>query len=120
MRTLERNKIPFWYASYTGKVPILDEDGNETGEYATTHSEPKQSWGNLSPAAGIQFGAPYGTGVSYDHRLTCEDRNIDVTENTYIWIHKDPATEGHDYRVQRVADSLNYLVLVLKKVTTSE
>lgn len=120
MRTLERNKIPFWYATYTGKQPLLDEDGNETGEYITTHSEPQKAYGNLSPAVGIAFGAPFGSGVSYDHRLLCEDKCLPIDENTYIWVKSDPFTQGHDYKVTRVAESLNYLALTLKKVVTSD
>lgn len=32
MRTLNRNKSPFWYLLYDSKVPAKDEYGNETGE----------------------------------------------------------------------------------------
>lgn len=32
MRTLKRNQTTFWYLLYDRKEPILDEDGNETGE----------------------------------------------------------------------------------------
>ena len=32
MRTLNRNKSPFWYLLYDSKAPAKDEYGNETGE----------------------------------------------------------------------------------------
>ena len=32
MRTLNRNKSPFWYLLYDHKGPAKDEYGNETGE----------------------------------------------------------------------------------------
>lgn len=32
MRTLNRNKSPFWYLLYDSNVPAKDEYGNETGE----------------------------------------------------------------------------------------
>ena len=32
MKTLNRNKSPFWYLLYDRKVSAKDEYGNETGE----------------------------------------------------------------------------------------
>lgn len=119
MRTLIRNKMPFWYAAYTGKVPIYDEDGNETGEYRTTHSEPVMAYGNVAPAVGIGYGTLYGTGVSYDHRIIPDDPELEIDENALIWVRK-PITGPHEYRVTRVARSLNYLALTIKKVEVSE
>jgi len=118
MRTLLRNRQTFWYARYTGKAPIVDADGNETGEYTTTHSDPVKAMGNIDPAVGVRFAAAWGSGASYDHRIIPEDANLPIQENDYVWIGV-PTTGPHNYIVTTIGRSLNFLLLNVKKVNTS-
>lgn len=117
MRTLLRNRQEFWFARYTGKYPILDADGNDTGEYGTTHSDPVRALGNIDPAVGVRFAAAWGSGASYDHRVIPEDPNLPIREGDYVWVGVSP--DGpHNYQVTTIGKSLNFLLLNIKKVNT--
>lgn len=119
MRTLLRNQRPFYYASYTGKYPILDEDGNMTGTYGITHSPILAATGNISPARGMAFGAAFGAGVNYDRLIQMDIPDFPIDENALIWIDTD--TSGpNNYRVERIGRSLNYILIAIKQVSTSE
>ena len=39
MKLMERNKVPFWYCLFDRKEPILDEDGNDTGDQKVFYAE---------------------------------------------------------------------------------
>ena len=43
MRLSERNKQPIWYANYSGKTEIEDDDGNKVGDYQVVYTNPKKS-----------------------------------------------------------------------------
>ena len=50
MRCLNRNKISFFYAPYLRKEPIIDEYGNDTGQYEVIYGNPSQIKANISAA----------------------------------------------------------------------
>ena len=52
MRTLEINKRTIYYANPLPPVPILDENGFETGELEYGFTEPKALRIHVSPAKG--------------------------------------------------------------------
>ena len=51
MRTLNRNKSPFWYLLYDSKVPAKDEYGNETGEELVVYKPAVAMNANISGRA---------------------------------------------------------------------
>lgn len=63
MRTLNRNKSPFWYLLYDSKRPAKDEYGNETGEELVVYKPAVAMNANISAATGSaqveQFGSLY-------------------------------------------------------------
>lgn len=73
MRTLNRNKQSFYYATYVGKHEIeeTDEYGNtlKTGEYQTIYDNPVKCKANISPANGTTANEVFGTveGLSLIH-----------------------------------------------------
>ena len=42
MNNLRRNTRLIYYANYIGESPIIDEDGNETGETEAKYTEPTE------------------------------------------------------------------------------
>ena len=103
MRTLNRNKSPFWYLLYDSKAPAKDEYGNETGEELVVYK----------PAVAM-----------YDKVIVTDDLSCPIDENTVLFIDKEPEYDDdgnplYDYIVKRVAKSLNSISYAVSKVTVS-
>ena len=110
MRTLNRNKSPFWYLLYDHKVPAKDEYGNETGEELVVYKPAVAMNANISAATGSAQVEQFGNFAGY--------------ENTVLFIDKEPQYDEdgkplYDYMVKRVAKSLNSISYAVSKVTVS-
>lgn len=124
MRLMKRNLVSLHYCLFEGKEPLLDEDGNETGEYKVEYSDPVQIEGNISPATGYSQVEMFGNLESYDKVLVTDDMNCPIDENTGLFIDTAPvfSDDGRplfDYVVRRVAKSLNVISYAISKVTVS-
>ena len=127
MRTLLRNKSKFYYASYIDETPIADEYGNETGEYMVAYGHPTKAFGNVSAAQGEMQSRQFGESESYDKVIVLDDNNASIDEHSVLWIDtlphlNDDGSTGtpYDYRVKKVARSLNGLSVAIRKVQVSE
>ena len=115
MRLRHRDKHPFWYSLFISQTPIIDEWGNETTEYKQTYSQPKLSFGNLSPSKGDTEADAFGSNIDYTNILLTETGKVPLVEGSRIWIDKKP-TESHDYIVVAIAASPNFTKYALQKV----
>ena len=115
MRGLCRNMQTIWYALYQGKEPLVDENGNRTGEYTDSYSEPKKMRMNLAPVDGYAEWNPFGIDSNYDIAAMTFDVKSPICETTIVWVGKLP-DEPHNYAVRRVAKSLNNIVYALEEV----
>lgn len=122
------NKTPFYYATFQGKRILIDEYGNETGEYELFYNDPVKSYGNISAAKGESEVKQFGENLDYD-RVIAVDKNIawDLTETSRLWIDTMPeidaeghTTTPHDYIVKKIAVSLNMRLIAVRKVVVSE
>ncbi len=149
MRTLNRNKQTFYYATYMEKQEMTetDEYGNilQTGEYQTIYSNPVEYTANISPANGTTASEIFGTAEGYDKIIVIDDLNVPIDEFSLLWIDTTPDIEtvdenspvleftmggivigdnGHfkpnDYIVKRIARSLNSMAIAVRKVNVSE
>lgn len=118
MRCLSRNKQTVYYALYSGKVAIEDENGNETGEYAIAYDGPVKLLANVSAARGTAEQEMFGIGVNYTKTIIVDDVNCPIDEHSVLWIDK-ATSEPHNYVVERVARSLNSVVYAVRKVDVS-
>jgi hypothetical protein len=123
MRTLLRNKSKFYYASYIGDTAIIDEYGNETGEYEVAYSNPTEAFGNVSAAQGEMQSRQFGETESYDKVIVLDDINAPLDEHSVLWIdtlphlNDDGTTDTpYDYCVKKVARSLNGVSIAVRKV----
>lgn len=123
MRCMTRNKSKFYYASYVGENEIIDEYGNETGEYAVSYSEPIECFGNISAAQGETQSRQFGESESYDKVIVLDDKNAPIDEHSILWVDTLPILNAdgntdtpHDYIVKKVARSLNGVSIAIRKV----
>lgn len=124
MKTMERNKTPFWYLLYDKKVPVMDGDGNETGDYRVIYKEAVQRKENISAATGSAQVEQFGNFISYDKVIVTDDLSCPIDENSVLFIDKEPEYDPdgnplYDYIVKRVAKSLNSISYAVSKVNVS-
>lgn len=139
MRTLSRNKKPFYYCLYKEDVPIVDAYGNENGEVIVTYYDQVKMCANISPATGQSNTEQFGNLENYDKVIVTDDVNCPIDENSVLFIDKEPefaevitytfvgqvATQVKkpvpipDYTVMRVAKSINSVAIAVRKVKTS-
>ena len=63
---------------------------------------------------------PYGITTAYTHRMVTHDMNCLINEESLIWIGKTPTDGAHNFKVVRVARSLNHIIYYVKEVDVSE
>lgn len=123
MRTLERNKSPFWYLLYDRKEPVKDEYGNETGEEQVFYKDAVSMKANISAATGSAQVEQFGNFAGYDKVIVTDDVSCPIDENTVLFIDKEPEyADGkplYDHIVRRVAKSLNSISYAVSKVEVS-
>lgn len=119
LRTLERNKQIIYYALFDGKEPVIDEYGNQTGEYEILYTPPTLLKINVSAARGEYSTRQFGDTEKYDKVLMTDDLNVPITETSILWIDSLDTTKPHDYIVKKVAKSLNSVSIAVSKVSVS-
>ncbi|WP_314156375.1 hypothetical protein [Stomatobaculum longum] len=134
MRTLERNKVKFFYALYRDKTPRTDEYGNDTGEYDVQRTNPIEHSANISAAKGETYTRQFGETENYDKVIVMGWDAPPIDEYTVLWVDRIPEvdTEGalatndngqvktpFDYVVRKVAKSLNGVSVAISKVNVS-
>lgn len=124
MKAMERNKSTFYYLLYDGKEPVRDAQGLETGEEKVKYKAAVSMRANVSAASGTAQVEQFGNLVSYDKVIVTEDLSCPMDENTVLFIDKAPEydEEGsplYDYRVKRVATSINSISYAVEKVSVS-
>lgn len=124
MRCLRRNKVTFFYALYSSKIPISDDYGNKTGEYEIIYGNPVEILGNVSAARGETVTRQFGEDEAYDRVIVLDDPQCPINEFSILWIDTLPeiGIDGgtqtpHDYVVKKVARSINSVSIAVSKVT---
>jgi len=120
MKSLVRNALTFYYAQYSGKTEMTDEDGLKTGEYTLTYGTPTMMRANISASRGQADVDMFGVDTKYSKTIVTTDMNCPINENSRLWIGITPTTgqvsNPHNYRVVRVAKSLNSISYAIDEV----
>jgi hypothetical protein len=121
MKLLKRNLSTIHYCLYERSEPILDDDGNETGEDKITYSEPVEFECSVSAATGYSATEMFGNLENYDKTLITDDMQCPIDEHSVLFVDKEPEfdTDGrplYDYIVRRVAKSINNISFAIRKV----
>ena len=114
------NKRPLWYALYQGKTQIEDEHGNKTGQWNTSYSSPVAVEMNISAAKGSSDVEQFGINENYSRTIVTDDMSCPINTDSVIWIDADPDTDPYNYRVVRVAKSLNTIVYAIQEVSVTK
>lgn len=118
MRSLCRNKQKIFYSLYTDKEPIIDEYGNQTGEYVLTYGDPVEYHINVSAARGTADVEQFGINANYTKTMVTNDIDCPIDETTRLWINRTP-DKPHNYVVVSVARSINSVTYAIKEVSVT-
>lgn len=122
-RQLTRNKQFMYYALYKGKEPLLDDNGNRTGEFTIVYDEPVRFFANVSPTNGVAQAEQFGNYSDYDRVVLVEVPDFPIDENSVLFIDKEVEYDGttpiYDYIVKKVARSFNSVSYAVSKVKIS-
>jgi len=129
MRSLNRNKQRIYYSLYSSKTPILDEYGNQTGEYETTYATPVALDINVSAARGTSDVEQFGINLNYTKSMVTNDLTCPIDETSRLWVNKYPfvlddnnnvaSITPHNYVVVSVAKSINSITYAIKEVSVT-
>lgn len=146
MKALKRNKQRFYYCLFQGEVEKRNEQGRKTGERILQYAEATEMLANISTATGQSSTEQFGNLENYDKVIVFDDLNCPIDESTVLFIDKEPEysqavtyniTESntllgedeatrivievpkYDYRVLRIAKSLNSVSVAVSKVNVS-
>lgn len=137
MRGLKRNQKTLYYQIYQSNIPVyeMDLDGNIvtdpvtgepllTGETKVGYAAPVQFRANVSAARGESSSDPFGIDLSYDKTMVSCDITLPIDELSVLFVDKKPEFDAGgnlantaDYKVVKVAKSLNSLLIAIKKKT---
>lgn len=124
MRHLLKNKQTVYWADFQRSEPVIDLDGNDTGEQKLFYTEPRKTAWNVgcvdSDAEVEMFGAR-----AIETIKIVTDGRPDITETSIIWFGKKPDepyksdSPRHNYAVVGIQKSLNETVVFARKVNFS-
>lgn len=124
MRDVQRNKSTIHYALRTGSEEVVDEYGNVTGEFVEQYSDPVALKINIGVPKGTIELERFGLDSQYTRVIATTDMNCPIAEDSILWVGIKPTdTEGnpvpHNYVVQRIAPTINQLLIAIKEVHVS-
>ena len=125
MRTMTRNRRTFYYASLTGVAMGMDKDGNYTEE-VYTYSDPVEKKGVITAANGEAVTQLFGANEKYDKVITLNLGENYLAIGSVLWVDTMPVldvqgktTTPYDYVVVKVAETLNFINVAIRKVDVS-
>ncbi len=126
MRMMKRNQRKLFYSAYGEGEPVLTTDryGNEYWTEGTPgYSTPTVLYANISAAKGESSQQAFGEVLEYD-RVIAVSGKAPFTEQARLWVDNltggsVPADTPHDYVVARIAESLNFTLIAIRRVTVS-
>ena len=126
MKTLVRNKIRIFYATFREKIQLKDEYDNLSGEYDIVYNNPVEVKANVSAARGESTTRQFGEDEVYDRVIVMDDPGIPISVSSVLWIDTLPVIKAdgstdtpYDYIVKQVAPSLNSVSIAVSKVSVT-
>lgn len=125
MRTMTRNRQVFYYADLLSVTMAQDTDGNYTEE-SYTYSDPVKCASPITAANGEAQTQLFGANEVYDKVITLNEGEDFLKIGSVLWVDTLPTLDGegktttpYDYVVVKVAESLNFVNVAIRKVNVS-
>ena len=126
MRTMTRNRRTFYEAALVSSAMGQDADGNYTEE-VKTYSTPTERKGSITPANGQADTNLFGVNEIYDKVITLNLGENYLKVGSVLWVDTMPEIDEetgktdtpYDYIVVKVAESLNFVNVAIRKVNVS-
>ena len=124
MRSLKKNEQNLYYARYVEKIPILDADNFETGDYETGYSKPVFFSANISAGKVTAQTEVFGKEIEFTRTVSSTDLSLPIDETSLIWYESKPRLKADgtadpdsaDYTVAApLAKGLNSVMIAIKK-----
>lgn len=123
MRALKRNKQKIYYANYSGRSEVTDENGLITGETSVSYTNPVGVNVNVSASRGEAYIDLFGTDLNYTKAIV-SDTDLGIDENSVLWVGKEAyqttsttsVITPYNYIVASIAKSLNSVVYAIREV----
>ena len=117
MHDLARNRQLIYYALYQGKTPIVDGNGNKTGDLMGTYGEPTALYINKNGGRGTMESDYFGANVYYTATLCTADTACPINKESVLWIGVDPSTAPYNYVVSAPpVKTLNGVLIAIREV----
>lgn len=130
MRGLKRNQKTLYYQLYSEHIPVYetDLDGNIiydpvtgepllTGDYKVGYADPVEFKANVSPARSEAQTEPFGVYTDYDKVICSCDLILPIDELSQVFVDRKPEEgKGADYKVVKVARSINSVLFAIKQL----
>lgn len=130
MRGLKRNQKLLYYQLYSEHVPVYETDlvGNIiydpvtgepllTGDYTVGYANPVKFRANVSPARSEAQTEPFGVNTDYDKVICSCDLTLPIDELSQVFVDRKPEDGmGADYKVVKVARSINSVLFAIKQL----
>ncbi len=119
-----------YYQLYSEHIPVYETDLDSniiydpvtgdpllTGDYTVGYQEPVKFMANVSPARSEAQTEPFGVNTDYDKVICSCDLTLPIDELSQIFVDRKPADgKGADYKVVKVAGSLNSKLYAIKQL----
>ena len=123
MRNLKINKRKIYLLNFKSIEDAEDSQHNLTGDKIVKYY-PKQAFRtHISGARGSSQSEIFGTEILYDKTFvltTDEFKELGITENSVFFVDIQPTYKDgnplYDYRVERIAETINEVVIAITKV----
>ena len=115
---LSRLMKQFYWKNFEGYKDKVDKDGYLTGT-EIIYSKTLSARANVSANKGSADSEVFGNLLEYDRVIITRDTELDLSENSIVWLDGAKPPDPHNYIVVRKALSNNYLLFALKRVETS-
>lgn len=124
MRNQKINQKSYYALNFIDVVDVRDNEGNLTGEKRIVYSEPIEFKTHISGASGVSIIDSNGINIDYDKSFLItvgELEKLGFNENTVFFIDTKPSYDKYDhplydYKVRRIRDTLNEVLILLQKV----
>lgn len=119
MRNLAINLEPVYYKNYEGEEEIILPGDISTGVYTPKYSELKRAMLCVSPSIGTSETYMFGSFEDYDKTMTTAEKDLDIGEDSVLWIGGVDTNGPWNYIVKRVGKWKNSISYAVKQVSIS-